>query len=220
MSLHYLSNDLFGQIIVFLAAHHHATLFITLMLMIAAAYVFALGKCEARHTEKWTFALLVAAVVLGASPMAREAHGTYLISEPFMELANQWAYYQPDYQIDTSTIYQLHEADDAHPSAIRSGRYASSPAKEGWADTPTGQIKGQIADPQGQLTQVKHGEPGSDLVELTYTIGDVEHKATVRLSDDQFFYLWHTIVDKPLPLSVLDSGDFVIDNYHQPINQK
>lgn len=210
MSLHYLSNDLFGQIIVFLAAHHHATLFITLMLMIAAAYVFALGKCEARHTEKWTFALLVAAVVLGASPMAREAHGTYLISEPFMELANQWAYYQPDYQIDTSTIYQLHEADDAY----------HHPTKEGRVDTSTGQIQGQVADPQGQLTQIKHGEPGTDLVEITYTIGSTEHKATVHLSDKEFVKLWKFVREKPLPLSVLDNGDFVVDNYRQPINQK
>ena len=205
MSLHYLSNDSIGQLIVFLAVHHRATLFITLMLMMVAAYVFALGKCEARHTEKWTFALLVAAVVLGASPMAREAHGTYLISEPFMELANQWAYHQSDYQIDTSTTYQLYEADDTH----------HHPTKEGWADTPTGQIQGQIADPQGQITQVKHGEPGTDLVEITYTIGDVEHKATVHLSDKKFIKLWSFVQEKPLPLSVLDNGDFVVDPYVQ-----
>lgn len=205
MSLHYLSNDLFGQIIVFLAVHHRVTLFITLMLIMTAAYVFALGKCEARHTEKWTFALLVAAVVLGASPMAREAHGTYLISEPFMGLANQWAYHQSDYQIDTSTTYQLHEADDAY----------HHPTKEGRVDTSTGQIQGQVADPQGQITQIKHGEPGTDLVEITYTIGSTEHKATVHLSDKKFIKLWEFVKEKPLPLSVLDNGDFVVDRYSQ-----
>lgn len=206
MSLHYLSNDLFGQIIVFLATHHHVTFFIGLTLIMVAMYVFILGKREALRTEKWAFAILVAATaVLGASPMAREAHGTYLISEPFMELANQQSYYQPDYQIDTSTTYQLHEADDAY----------HHPTKEGRVDASTGQIQGQIADPQGQITQVKHGEPGTDLVELTYTIGDVEHKATVHVSDDKFIPLWRTVSDNPLPLSVLDNGDFVVNRYTQ-----
>lgn len=211
MSLHYLSNDSMGQIIVFLATHHHATFFIGLTLIMVAIYVFIFGKCEALRTEKWAFAILVAATaVLGASPLSSEAHGARMINVPFMELVNQRAYHQPDYQIDTSPAYQLYEVGDTY----------HHPTKEGWADTPTGQIKGQIADPQGQLTKVKHGEPGTDLVEMTYTIGDVEHKATVHVSDDQFFYLWRTIADKPLPLSVLDNGDFVVDNYHQPINQK
>lgn len=205
MSLHYLSNDPMGQLIVFLAIHHRVTLFITLMLMMATAYVFVLGKCEARHTEKWAFALLVTAVVLGASPMAREAHGTYLISEPFMELANQWAYHQSNYQIDTSTTYQLHEADDAY----------HHPTKEGRVDTSTGQVQGQVADPQGQITQVKHGTPGTDLVEITYTIGSTEHKATVHVSDKEFVKLWKFVREKPLPLSVLDDGDFVVDRYSQ-----
>ena len=111
--------------------------------------------------------------------MAREAHGTYLINVPFMELANQRAYHQPDYVIDTSTTYQLHEADDAY----------HHPTKEGWVDTSTSQIQGQGADPQGQIAQVKHGEPGTDLVEITYTIGDTEHKATVHLSDKKFIKL-------------------------------
>lgn len=207
MSIHYLSNDSIGQIIVFLATHHHVTFFIGLTLIMVAIYVFIFGKCEALRTEKWAFAILVAATaVIGASPMASEAHGARMIKVPFMELANQRAYHQPDYVIGTSTTYQLHEADDAY----------HHPTKEGRVDVSTGQIQGQIADPQGQITQVKHGEPGTDLVEITYTIGDVEHKATVHLSDKKFIKLWSFVQEKPLPLSVLDNGDFVVDPYVQP----
>ena len=211
MSLHYLSNDLFGQIIVFLATYQHITFVIGLTLIMIAMYVFILGKCEALRTEKWAFALLVAAAaVLGVSPLSSEAHGARIIYAPLMELANQWAYHQPDYQIDTSTTYQLHEAGDAY----------HHPTKEGRVDASTGQIQGQIADPQGQMTQVKHGEPGSDLVEITYTIGDTEHKATVHLSDEKFIKLWKFVEEKPLPLSVLDNGDFVVDPYSQPKSSK
>ena len=127
-----------------------------------------------------------------------------------LTMANHWAYHQSDYQIDTSTTYQLHEADDAY----------HHPTKEGRVDTSTGQIQGQVADPQGQITQIKHGEPGTDLVEITYTIGSTEHKATVHLSDKKFIKLWEFVKDKPLPLSVLDNGDFVVDNYHQTTDQK
>ena len=207
MSLHYLSNDLIGQIIVFLATHYQITFAIALTLIMVAIYVFILGKCEALRTEKWAFALIVVATaVLEISPLSSETHGTRIIYAPLMELANQQAYYQPDYQIDTSTTYQLHEADDAY----------HHPAKEGRVDASTGQIQGQIADPQGQITQVKHGEPGADLVEITYTIGDVEHKATVHLSDKKFIKLWSFVQEKPLPLSVLDNGDFIVDPYVQP----
>ena len=206
MSLHYLSNDSIGQIIVFLATHHHVTFFIGLTLIMVAIYVFIYGKCEALRTEKWAFAILVAATaVLGASPLAREAHDTHLINVPVMTMVNHWAYHQSDYQIDTSTIYQLHEADDAY----------HHPTKEGRVDVSTGQIQGQIADPQGQITQVKHGEPGTDLVEITYTISGTEHKATVHLSDKNFIKLWKFVQEKPLPLSVLDNGDFVVDRYSQ-----
>ena len=204
MSLHYLSNDLFGQLIVFLATHDSITFVIGLTLLIAAMYVFVLSKRNSHHIEKWAFALLVVAtVVFGIGPSAREAHDARLIDAPVMAMANQWAYHQSDYEIDTSTTYQLHEADDAY----------HHPTKEGRVDASTGQIQGQIADPQGQITQVKHGEPGTDLVEITYTIGDVEHKATAHLSDTKFIKLWKFVQEKPLPLSVLDNGDFVVNHY-------
>ena len=70
-------------------------------------------------------------------------------------------------------------------------------------------------DPQGQITQVKHGEPGSDLIEITYTIDGTEHKTTVHVSDEKFIKLWYFVREKPLPLSVLDDGDFVVDRYSQ-----
>lgn len=80
MSLHYLSNDLFGQIIVFLATHDSITFVIGLTLLMAAMYVFVLSKHNSYHIEKWAFALLVvAAVVFGMSPLAREAHDTRLV---------------------------------------------------------------------------------------------------------------------------------------------
>ena len=143
-------------------------------------------------------------------PDGRTSANSQLSTNMIDTLFNRYTYHQLDYQIDTASIHGLYEVDNTH----------HHPLQEGWLNTPEGQVKGHIGVPQGQLTKVKHGEPGSDLVELTYTIGDVEHKATIRLSDDQFFYLWRTIVGKPLPLSVLDNGDFVVDNYHQPINQK
>lgn len=206
MSLHYLSNDSMGQIIVFLATHDSITFVIGLTLLMAAMYVFVLSKRNSYHIEKWAFALLVvAAVVFGMSPLSSEAHGTRLINVPVLTMANHWAYHQSDYQIDTSTTYQLHEADDAY----------HHPTKEGRVDTSTGQVQGQAADPQGQITQVKHGEPGTDLVEIIYTIGDTEHKATVHLSDENFIKLWKFVQEKPLPLSVLDNGDFVVDRYSQ-----
>ena len=207
MQLHYLSNDSMGQIIIFLATHDSITFVIGLTLLMAAMYVFVLSKRNSYHIEKWAFALLVvAAVVFGMSPLAREAHDTRLINVPVLTMANQQAYHQSDYEIDTSTTYQLHEADDAY----------HHPTKEGRVDTSTGQIQGQIADPQGQITQVKHGEPGTDLVEITYTIGSTEHKATVHLSDKKFIKLWKFVQEKPLSLSVLDNGDFVVDPYVQP----
>ena len=206
MQLHYLSNDSMGQIIVFLATHDSITFVIGLTLLMAAMYVFVLSKRNSYHIEKWAFALLVvASVVFGMGPSAREAHDARMIDAPFMELANQRAYHQSNYEIDTSTTYQLHEADDAY----------HHPAKEGRVDASTGQIQGQIADPQGQITQVKHGEPGTDLVEVTYTISGTEHKATVHLSDKKFIKLWKFVQEKPLPLSVLDNGDFVVDRYSQ-----
>lgn len=205
MSLHYLSNNLWDQIILFLATHQVVTMGIILIILVIACY-FTIDNRD--HISM--ILMFLALMIFALCPPARISHNSYMMRNLADGFFNQYAYYQTDYQIDTSTTYQFHEVDDTY----------HHPTKEGWADTPTGQIKGQIADPQGQLTQVKHGEPGSDLVEITYTIDSVEYKATVRLSNDQFFYLWRTIVDKPLPLSVLDNGDFVVDNYHQPINQK
>lgn len=211
MSLHYLSNDLFGQTIVFLATHYHITFFIALTLMVAACYFFVRAKRESDYGEGPSVAFLAAALfAFGMVPLPMEAHDAYLVSMPLISIAGHQIYYQPDYQIDNSTTYQLHEADDAY----------HHPTKEGRVDASTGQIQGQIADPQGQITQVKHGEPGTDLVEITYTIGDVEHKATVHLSDKKFIKLWSFVQEKPLPLSVLDNGDFVVDPYVQPKSSK
>lgn len=52
-------------------------------------------------------------------------------------------------------------------------------------------------------------------MEVTYTIGDTNHKATVHVSDDKFIKLWNFVREKPLPLSVLDNGDFVVNRYSQ-----
>lgn len=202
MSLHYLSNNLWDQIALFLSTHYTIVMVVNVILLVIACYF--------SFTNREGITAVPRHVAIVLFPTARISHNSYMTRNLTDAFFNQYTYYQSDYQIDTSPTHQLYEVDDTH----------HHPTKEGWADTPTGQIKGQIADPQGQLTQVKHGEPGSDLVELTYTIGDVEHKATVHLSDDQFFYLWRTIMDKPLPLSVLDNGDFVVDNYHQPTDQK
>ena len=211
MQLHYLANDLFGQIIVFLTTQFTIVLFIALTLMVTALYFFVKAKRQSDHDEDPSVAFLAAALfMLVMIPLPMEAHDTYLISMPLISIAGHQIYYQSDYQIDTSTTYQLHEADDTH----------HHPTKEGWVNTATGQIKGQIDDPQGQITQVKHGEPGTDLVEITYTIGDTEHKATVHLSDKEFIKLWKFVEEKPLPLSVLDNGDFVVDPYSQPKSSK
>lgn len=206
MSLHYLSNDLFGQLISFLTTQFPIIFFIALALMVTALYFFVKAKRKSNHDEDSSVAFLVAALLaFGMIPLPMEAHGAYLISMPLISIAGHQIYYQPDYQIDTSTTYQLHEAGDVY----------HHPTKEGWVNTTTGQIKGQIDDPQGQITQVKHGEPGSDLVEITYTIGDTNHKATVHVSDDKFIKLWEFVREKPLPLSVLDNGDFVANRYSQ-----
>ena len=205
MSLHYLSNNLWDQIVFFLATHYTIVMVVNVILLVIACYFSFTNR------EGITAVLtLLAFMIFVLFPTAHISHNSYMMKNLVDQIVNQYVYYQADYQIDTSPAYQLYEVGDTY----------HHPTKEGWADTPTGQIKGQIADPQGQLTKVKHGEPGTDLVEMAYTIGDVEHKATVHVSDDQFFYLWRTIADKPLPLSVLDNGDFVVDNYHQPINQK
>ena len=206
MQLHYLSNDLFGQLISFLTTQFPMIFFIALALMVTALYFFVKAKRKSNHDEDPLVAFLVAALLaFGMIPLPMEAHGAYLISMPLISIAGHQIYYQPDYQIDTSTAYQLHEAGDVY----------HHPTKEGWVNTTTGQIKGQIDDPQGQITQVKHGEPGSDLVEITYTIGDTNHKATVHVSDDKFIKLWEFVREKPLPLSVLDNGDFVVNRYSQ-----
>ena len=205
MSIHYLSNNLWDQTIGFLATHYTIVMGVIVILLVVA--------CYSSFTNREDIAIiltLLAFLVFVLFPMARVSHNSYMMKNLVDQIVNQYVYHQPDYQIDSATTYQLHEVGDTY----------HHPTKEGWADTPTGQIKGQIANPQGQLTQVKHGEQSTDLVELTYTIGSTEHKATVHLSDDQFFYLWRTIMDKPLPLSVLDNGEFVVDNYHQPTDQK
>ena len=205
MSLHYLSNNLWDQIILFLATHQVITMGIVLIILVVACH-FSIDNRD--HISM--ILMFLALMVFALFPPARISHNSYMMRNLADAFFNQYAYYQTDYQIDTSTTYQFHEVDDTY----------HHPTKEGWADTPTGQIKGQIADPQGQLTQVKHGEPGSDLVEITYTIGGVEHKATVHVSNDKFIPLWRTVSDNPLSLSVLDNGDFVVDRYSQPINQK
>ena len=207
MSLHYLSNDLLGQLILFLTTHYQIVFVIVLTLMVNALYFFVKAKRESDYGEGPSVAFLAAALFAFVMlPLPMEAHGAYLVSMPLISIAGHQIYYQSDYEIDTSTTYQLHEADDTH----------HHPTKEGWTNTATGQIKGQIDNPQGQITQVKHGEPGTDLVEITYTIGDVEHKATVHLSDKKFIKLWSFVQEKPLPLSVLDNGDFAVDPYVQP----
>lgn len=204
MQIHYVSDNLFDLPMQFILTHYDMFLGIVLLALLVAFYLTY--KNDKYVPLTGAFAL----ILLFCIPLVQSVPSSFLSQNALDRVADRYVYHQPDYQIDTSTTYQLHEVDDTY----------HHPTTEGWADTPTGQIKGQITNPQGQLTKVKHGEPGSDLVEITYTIDGTEHKATVHVSDDQFFHLWRTIADKPLPLSVLDNGDFVVDNYHQPINQK
>lgn len=198
MSLHYSSNHLWDQIVFFLATHQVIAISIMLILLVVASYFTITDRIDIAMIITFTTLIFFACV-----PVVRISHNSYMTQNFADASFDRYVYHQSDYQIDTSTTYQLHEADDTY----------HHPTKEGWADTPTGQIKGQIADPQGQLTQVKHGEQGTDLVEITYTIDGTEHKATVHVSDEKFIKLWYFVREKPLPLSVLDNGDFVVNRY-------
>ena len=200
MTLHYSSNNLWDQIVHFLATHTIITISIMLILLLVASYFTIADRIDISMII--TFSTLISFAFV---PITRISHNSYMMQN-FLDISfDRYVYYQSDYQIDTASTYQLHEVDDTY----------HHPTTEGWADTPTGQIKGQIANPQGQLTKVKHGEPGSDLVEITYTIDGTEHKATVHVSDEKFIKLWYFVREKPLSLSVLDDGDFVVNRYRQ-----
>lgn len=204
MQIHYLSDNLFDLPMQFILIHYDMFLGIVFLALLVAFYLTYTNDKYVPLTG--VFAL----ILLFCVPLVQTVPSSFLSQNALDRVADRYVYHQSDYEIDTSTTYQLHEADDAY----------HHPTKEGRVDTSTGQIQGQVADPQGQITQIKHGEPGTDLVEITYTIGSTEHKATVHLSDKKFIKLWEFVKDKPLPLSVLDNGDFVVDNYHQPTNQK
>lgn len=199
MQIHYLSDNLFDLPMQFILTHYDMFLGIVFLALLVAFYLTYKNDEYVPLTGTFTLILLF------CIPLGQTVPSSFLSQNALDRVAGRYVYYQSDYQIDTSTTYQLHEADDTY----------HHPTKEGWVNTATGQIKGQIDDPQGQITQVKHGEPGSDLVEITYTIGDVEHKATVHLSDEKFIKLWSFVQEKPLPLSVLDNGDFVVNRYSQ-----
>ena len=204
MQIHYLSDNLFDLPMQFILAHYDMFLGIVFLALLVAFYLTYKNDEYVPLTGTFTLILLF------CIPLVQTVPSNFLSQNALDRVAGRYVYYQSDYQIDTASTYQLHEADDAY----------HHPTKEGRVDTSTGQIQGQVADPQGQITQIKHGEPGTDLVEITYTIGSTEHKATVHLSDKEFVKLWKFVREKPLPLSVLDNGDFVVDNYRQPINQK
>lgn len=204
MQIHYLSDNLFDLPMQFILTHYDMFLGIVFLALLAAFHLTY--KNDKYVPLTGAFAL----ILLFCVPLVQTVPSSFLSQNVLDRVADRYIYHQPDYIIDTSTTYQLYEADDTH----------HHPTKEGWADTPTGQIKGQISDPQGQMTQVKHGKPDTDLVEITYTIGDVEHKATVHVPDDKCVKLWQTVKNKPLPLSVLDNGDFVVDHYSQATDHK
>lgn len=160
MSIHYLSDNLFDLPMQFILTHYDMFLGIVFLALLVAFYLTYKNDEYVPLTGTFTLILLF------CIPLVQTVPSSFLSQNALGRVAGRYVYYQSDYQIDTASTYQLHEVDDTY----------HHPTKEGWADTPTGQIKGQIANSQGQMTQVKHGEPGTDLVEITYTIGDVNIK--------------------------------------------
>lgn len=205
MSIHYLSNNRWDQIILHLAPH-----LIIISVIIFGCIIFDAGydndsKITRSYILKILFWIIVALGIIVITPRFDNFDDSRLGYDGYVDISGRYLYYQPDYQIDTATTHELHEVGATH----------HHPLQEGWINTPGGQVQGRIGVPQGQLTKVKHGEPGTDLVEVTYTIGGASHKATVHVSDDKFIKLWNFVREKPLPLSVLDDGDFVVNRYSQ-----
>lgn len=130
--------------------------------------------------------------------------------------AKRVTYSQKDYDIGpTDQVKSLHEADG--------DRYIH-PLVEGWYDTGQGKVKGSLSTPQGKVLGLKHGDPASQFIQLSYEIQGEQKTAVITLSDDQFVKLYQYLsnhfnpakretFEKPIGISELENGDLVIDNY-------
>ena len=130
--------------------------------------------------------------------------------------AKRATYSQKDYDIgSTDQVKSLHQVD---------GERYMHPLVEGWYDVGHGKVKGSISTPQGKVLGLKHGDPSSQFVQLSYEIQGEQKTAVVTLSDDQFVKLYQYLsnhfnpakretFEKTVGISELENGDLVIDNY-------
>ena len=103
---------------------------------------------------------------------------------------NQTLIRQKDYHlIENYTVQDLHQTDDTH-------RHPNDVA-------------------QGAVTSLKHGPVDTDLVQLTYTMNDATHQAVVKVPRNQYYALFTSVRNAPLPMSLVDN-QLVVDTYYQP----
>ena len=133
-----------------------------------------------------TLGLGTRAVIWQGSSDEATVYRSYVL-ETYM---NQTLIRQKNYHLaENYTVQDLHQTDDTH-------RHPKDVA-------------------QGAVTSLKHGPVDTDLVQLTYTMNDATHQAVVKVPRNQYYALFTSVRNAPLPMSLVDN-QLVVDTYYQP----
>ena len=122
---------------------------------------------------------------------------------PFQRQYPTHYYRQVDTDLTATEIVELRELpkDVNHPPTLD------------WVKTNGVNVLGIRTEPKGYIIGLKHGDPATDWVQITYQIGKTRYVYLVHLSTEDFLELVKVVSDNPIP-ATLEGNQLILSHYH------
>lgn len=82
-----------------------------------------------------------------------------------------------------------------------------------WVKTNGVNVLGIRTEPKGYLIGLKHGDPETDWVQITYQVDKTRYIYRVQLSTEDFLELAKVVSDNPIP-ATLEGNQLILSHYH------
>lgn len=82
-----------------------------------------------------------------------------------------------------------------------------------WVQKDGVNLLGIRTEPKGYLVGLKHGNPETDLVQITYQVGKTRYVYLVHLSTEEFLALVKVVSGSPIP-ATLEGDQLILSHYH------
>ena len=82
-----------------------------------------------------------------------------------------------------------------------------------WVKTNGVNVLGIRTEPKGYLIGLKHGDPETDWVQITYQVDKTHYIYRVQLSTEDFLELAKVVSDNPIP-ATLEGNQLILSHYH------